>query len=66
MASTALPYLGSETPGARSGPKTQYVPLPFIAGISSRIGPPIVSEKPEKPVQDWAWSEFLTHQGADL
>ena len=22
--------------------------------------------KTEQPVQDWAWSEFLTHQGADL
>ena len=22
-------------------------------------------QEAEKPVQDWAWSEFLTHQGAD-
>jgi hypothetical protein len=23
-------------------------------------------QEAEKPVQDWAWSEFLIHQGADL
>jgi hypothetical protein len=23
-------------------------------------------QKTEMSVQDWAWSEFLTHQGADL
>ena len=46
MASTALPYLGSETPDARErGPKTRCVPLPFIAGLSRPIGPAIGSKK---------------------
>jgi hypothetical protein len=41
------------TPGMRERvPKTRCVPLPFIAGLSSRIGPAIVSKKTEKSVQD--------------
>ena len=46
MASTALPYLGSETPYARERvPKIRCVPLPLIAGLSRRIGAVIVPEK---------------------
>jgi hypothetical protein len=46
MASTPLPYLGSETPDPRERvPKTRCVPLPFVAGQSRPIGPAIRSKK---------------------
>ena len=59
MASTGLPYLVSRT-------KTRCVPAPFIAGPCRRIRPANRVQKTEMSVQDWAWSKFLTHQGADL
>jgi hypothetical protein len=53
------------TPDAQDrGPKTRCVPVSLSLDLAVLSARNRVQEE-EKPVQDWGWSEFLIHQGAD-